>query len=101
MDYKLQLLSLFISFIYGIFFSLLTNFNYKCLYKTSTPLKITFNIIFVLDIVLLYTFIIYKVNKGVFHIYFILMILLGYVISFNKIKMLIKRLKEKSNIVKK
>lgn len=100
MDYKLQLLSLLISFIYGILFSLLTNFNYKCLYKTTMPLKILFNIIFILDIVLLYTFIIYKINKGIFHIYFILMILMGYMVSFNKVKTSIKRIKKKRSVVK-
>ena len=100
MDYKLQIISLIISFLYGVFFSTVTNINYNYLYKTSTPFKITFNIIFILDVVLIYLIIMYKINKGIFHNYFILMIFLGYVVSFNKIKASTKRLKLKCIIEK-
>lgn len=101
MNYKIQLISLLISFLYGIFFSIVTSYNYRNLYNTSTPFKVTINIVFILDVVLLYIIIMYKINKGIFHLYFILMVILGFIVSHNKINASIKRISKKLFIEKK
>ncbi len=101
MDYKTQIFCLVISFIYGIFFSMCANINYKYLFAQRISYKILFNVVFILDIVLLYVLIIYKINNGIFHIYFIIMIALGFSLSFNRIRMLTSNVNVKSWLAKK
>lgn len=75
----IQLKSFLFSFLFGGFFSFLLHFNYKYIYKGPLILKILINLVFVFDNVLLYFVIIKKINNGIIHNYFILMILLGFV----------------------
>lgn len=97
----IQLLSLISSFIFGIFFSILTNLNYKYIFSKNVFYKIFFNLIFIIDIVLLYMLLILKINGGIFHIYFIFMVIIGYLLSYKKVKVLIKNVKLKLSIAKK
>jgi hypothetical protein len=52
--------------------------------------KIIVTFIFVIDNVLLYFFILRKINNGIIHFYFILMLVVGYVIGNHKTKTLKK-----------
>ncbi len=98
MNSGIQIISLLVSFFYGIIFNVLTIYNFKVIKKYNSIIKNIITIMFILDIVIIYMIIIYKINKGYFHIYFILMVILGYItnyIIYSKfdVKHLFKRLK--------
>lgn len=76
---EVQLQSLIYSFVYGFFFSFLLNINYKYLFNSTSIYKIIINILFILDNVLLYYIILRYINNGVIHMYFLLMIVFGFV----------------------
>jgi|LSQX01.2.fsa_nt_gb hypothetical protein len=80
MAIDIQLKSLFFSLLYGCVFSFLLRLNYKYLYKGPLLLKVAINIVFVLDNVLLYFIVLKRINEGIIHGYFVLMILLGFII---------------------
>lgn len=82
MNSYLQLLTIIISFLYGIIFLLLTIFNKKIIYNLKSYIKYIISIIFVIDIVLVYIILLYKLNKGYFHIYFILSLFIGYIAAY-------------------
>lgn len=93
MSVKLQILCIVASFIYGIFIKLCNLFN-----KRNNILT---DLFYVYDLVILYIIIIYKINLGIFHIYFIFFIIIGYVFMSKNVKFLIK-IKDilKSKIIK-
>jgi len=101
MTVKIQILTLFYSFLFGIFSSFLLNLNKPLLFHKNLLIKITANIFIVLDLVLIYLIILYKINYGIVHHYFILMIFLGHFLANKKIKMLIKNVKSKFLVAKK
>ena len=78
MSSYIQLLSLLFSFIYGIILYILNKLNIKLIKKVNIVFKILIMILYINNISLLYIVTLYKLNNGVLHIYFILMLLLGY-----------------------
>ena len=85
---KIQIISVFISYLYGIFFSILLNLNSKYIYNTKKIKKILFNFIFVFDNVLLYFIILRHINDCILHYYFIIALFLGF-LSVNKVSNMI------------
>lgn len=83
MELKVQLLSLFVSFLFGIFLFLMFKLNYKYLFLSSNKKKIFFNFIFCFDLSLLYFLILYYLNNGSLHLYFLLLIVFGFLLSYN------------------
>lgn len=92
MNYKIQILSLIYSFGYGVFFYFFSILNDKILRKNKI-LDFIILILFVFINALLYITFLYKINFGVFHIYFLIMLCLGYYVSFFLKKFLIKNIK--------
>ena len=92
MDVKIQIICMLISFLYGIFIRITSLFN-----KKQNIIK---DLLYIYIIVLLYTIIIYSINKGIFHIYFLMLILLGYLVSKKYVNLTINLLKsiKKKNI---
>ena len=86
MDISLQLLSFIFSFSYGIIISYLVNLFYNFIYKTRFIYKVFINILFVINISLVYFLLIKVINNGVIHIYLILTLLLGYFMFINRFK---------------
>lgn len=82
MTSNIQLISLFISFLFGIIFYYLTIINFKIIDNLKKYLIHLITAIYVLDITIIYVIIIYKINKGYFHIYFIVMVLIGYFVGY-------------------
>ena len=78
-----QIISMVFSFIYGIVISVLYNFNYNLLFSKRTIFKVIFNLLFVFDLVLLYFLIMKKINGGIIHPYFYLLIILGFISCFS------------------
>jgi hypothetical protein len=95
MELDIQIKSLIFSFIYGIFFSFVLNLNYKYVYKSKGIYKIVINALFIIDNVLLYFLILKKINSGIIHFYFILMIILGFILFHTKFKKLYSKIKFK------
>lgn len=81
MDYRIQILSFLCSFLYGIFFYLTSLFHYHLISKYSSFLKYFITIVYTFDVALLYVLLMYKVNYGVIHIYFVLVLFLGFFIA--------------------
>ena len=80
--------------------SLLYNFNYNLLFSKTKIAKVIFNILFVLDLVLIYFLIIKKINGGIIHPYFYLLIILGFASCFDVSKRLRKILKVDKDVPK-
>lgn len=80
MDSYIQVLSFLLSFFYGMLFYLLTRFNYYILEKKKVFLKFLVTLVFIIDIVILYVYLMYKINNGNFHIYFCIVLILGYIL---------------------
>ena len=77
---NIQIKSIIYSFIYGCIFSLLLNINYKYIYYSKGIKKILINVFFIIDNVLLYFLILRYINNGIFHFYFLLSIILGFIL---------------------
>ena len=80
MALKIQLYSFFVSFVYGFVFYILLEINSKFIYSSKILVKIISSFIFVIFNILLYFFILMKVNNGYIHLYFFLCIICGYVL---------------------
>lgn len=82
MSSTLQLISFLVSFLYGIFFYFLTSLNFHLIKDLKLYLKHILTFIYVIDMTIIYIIIFYHLNKGYFHIYFILMVFVGFFIGF-------------------
>ena len=82
MDVLAQILCIIISFGYGIFINMIIQLNNMLLKKMNFIFNLFFRLVFTFVLVIFYIILIYKVNLGIFHIYFILLISIGYVLGF-------------------
>ena len=78
MDEIVQLLSFLFSFLFGFGFHIMTRWHFKITETYSTLLKYVTTILFVINIVLFYVYIMYHLNDGVLHIYFLLFVSFGF-----------------------
>ena len=87
---KIQIISILVSFIYGMFIYILMRFNnmFKGIIK---------DLLFIYDMVILYIIIIYKINQGIFHIYFFISLTLGYLGMSKCVKFIINYVKSIKN----
>ena len=94
----IQIQSIALSFIYGIFYSLLFNIFYKFLFQKNKIVNIISNFLFSFFIFGFYFFLLYKVNNGIIHIYFLLSMLVSFLL-YNKIfvKLRVKWIKTMDN----
>lgn len=99
MDLTTQIMSLIFSFGYGIIVSYLFNLNYNFIYKSSILYKIVINILFCINLGLIYFLLIKVINYGVIHIYFVLMFLLGFSLFAKKYEYMRRFIQVKSNVV--
>lgn len=88
MDLKLQILSILFSFGYGIISSYLYNLNYNFINDTTILYKLVINILFCVNLGLIYFILIKVINYGVVHIYFVFSFIVGFVLFVNKYKFL-------------
>jgi len=82
MTSQLQLISFIVSFIYGIIFYFITTINFKLIENLKLIIQHILSFIYVLDMIIIYIIIFYHLNKGYFHIYFILIVFIGFFIGF-------------------
>lgn len=79
MNSYVQLSCLIVSFLYGIFLYYCNQFNIIIINNKSLIFKLIISMFYVFDITLFYLLFLYKINGGILHIYFILLIILGYI----------------------
>ena len=96
----IQILTFIFSFIYGIFFYLLARFNNFILKDKKNVTKFLITLVFIIDIVILYIYLMFKINHGYFHIYFLAILCLGFILMIimypkikNKCKICVKNIK--------
>ena len=92
MTSNLQIISFLVSFIYGIFFYFLTIINFKLIESLKVYLKHILTFIYTIDMTIIYIIIIYHLNKGYFHIYFIMMVFIGFFIGLVLHKKLLSKI---------
>lgn len=98
MSSYVQVLSFLISFIYGICFYLFTRFNKFMLSNKNNVIKLLVSLVFVIDMVILYIYIMYKINYGMIHPYFVAVVFFGYIVMmfmYDKCVSLLKKLIKK------
>ena len=78
MELSIQLQVLTVSFAYGIFFSYLLKIQYKFLFESKLFYKILLTVLFVFDNCLLYFLFLKLINHGIFHPYFLFLLVIGY-----------------------
>lgn len=96
MSSGIQILSLLVSFGYGVVFYLVSRFNNFMVAKKSLVVQLVFSTILVVDLVILYIYIMYKINLGSVHPYFVAMVVLGYILmyfNYKKCKDYVKKIK--------
>ena len=94
MHANLQLISFLVSFIFGICFYFLTILNFYLIDNLKLFLKHILTLIYTIDITIIYIIIFYHLNKGYFHIYFILTVFIGFFIGL----LIHKKLLSKINV---
>ena len=93
MDAKTQIIVLSISYIYGFIIYILSVINNIIIKNKKRIYKSTITILLMYNIVLIYIILIYKINNGIFHIYFFIMIILGFLSSIKLKKEMLKNVK--------
>ena len=88
---SVQVISLLVSFLYGIFFYLTLELNFRFIYCSNLFIRIVISFLFVLFHSLLYFLILMRINNGYIHIYFLLCIILGYLMCKVVYKKFVKR----------
>lgn len=78
MELSIQLQSLIASFAYGMLVSYLIKLQYKFLFNGRIFYKIIITTLFIFDNCLLYFLLLRTINDGIFHIYFLFMLIIGY-----------------------
>ena len=86
MELSIQIKTLIVSFVYGIILSYIVISHYKYLFESKMWYRIVLNILFIFDYTLIYFFILKIINNGVFHVYFLFLLILGYVFGYNLIR---------------
>lgn len=104
MNNILQLKTFVLSFIFGVAFYLLSRFNYYIIKNKHWFWQFIFSLFFTIDSVLIYMYFNYRLNNGCYHIYFLTVIIIGYVVMmmyYKKImivcKKYVKKIKKSKN----
>ena len=81
MSLKIQLLSLGFSFVFGIIFSIFITINHKILFLSKKSIRVISNFLFLFDMALCYFLVIKYINGGILHIYFFIMLIIGWYVG--------------------
>ena len=90
---NIQILSFTVSFLYGMFFYLLLEINYKFLTSSSLLVKIISSLLFVVFNTLLYFIILLYINNGYVHVYFLFLMLVGYFFCIVIYKLIVNKIR--------
>ena len=91
MSIEIQLICFSISFILGIVIYLMEQFNTKLVKNKPLIFQVIIMLLAAFVIVIGYVDILYFINGGIFHIYFLIMIIIGYIVGRRKCLSRIKK----------
>jgi len=91
MDLSTQVITLFFSFLYGIFFELTLHGTGSLIYHKSKLICYVSTFLFIISHVILYFIILQKINYGIVHIYSIISFILGFMFMYITKKYLFSR----------
>ena len=100
MTSTLQIITLSISYLYGFIFYYLYKLNNIIIQNKKRFYRSLVTILFMYNIQLIYIILIYKINNGIFHIYFFIMIILGFITNLKVTKRMLKNVKYRCFIEK-
>ena len=95
MNLEIQIQSLIVSAVYGYFESLFYNLFYFILYNKNKIISLISCLIFNIFFSLMFYNILYIINNGVVHIYFISLFVLGFITGNHIFKRVRKEVKKK------
>ena len=78
-DLNIQIKLLLFSLIFGFIFSSILDFLYQFIYKAKSYLKITLSILLICLMTIIYFIGIDRIGNGIFHLYSILSIIIGFI----------------------
>lgn len=90
MTLSIQIYSLLFSFFFGVLFSFALKINYHFIYHSNLIIQILFTLAFVLLLTILYFIGLEKINYGILHSYYFIMIILGFLLE-HTIEKIIKK----------
>lgn len=98
MSLEVQIESIALSFLFGMIYSLFYNLLYYLLYTKYTVINLINNIFFNLVMFSLYYYLLYLVNDGCIHVYFLIVLFISCLL-YNKlyVKLRVKWLKNRLN----
>ena len=80
-ELKIQIIEIGISVLFGFILSFLYKLNYKYIYFSSYLYRIVINVLFILNVFLLYFIILKKYCYGYVHIYYVILLLISFCLS--------------------
>ena len=86
MNIEIQIQSIIVSFVYGMFSSLIYNLLYLFLYSNNNILRIISNLLYTFFIFTLFFYLMLLINNASIHPYFILVFITGFIFGNYKIK---------------
>ena len=86
MNLETQIQSIIISFVYGLFISGLYNLLYFALYNNNKIIKVLSCVLFNISLTVLFFYIMYLINYGIIHPYFVILLVVGFVLGNFKTK---------------
>lgn len=78
MELSIQFQSLIVSLVYGILLSYLIKICYRWLFLSKKVFQIPFTLFFGICICLVYFYLLYWVNGGIVHLYFLFLVIVGW-----------------------
>lgn len=93
MNAEVQLLTLSISYLFGFLVFYFYKINNKIIKDKKRFYQSLITILFMYNIVLIYIIIIFNINHGIFHLYFFIMIGLGFYTNIKLTKKLLNNVK--------
>lgn len=96
MRLSVQIYSLILSFVFGGIFSLESKYFYKLYLRVSPIFKFLISLIFVMTNSIVYFWLLYLVNNGVLHLYFFIIMFLGYYVFSRLFTMGFTQIRKKS-----
>ena len=98
MNSNVQLISFIVSYFFGMLFYFLTYLNFQLIKPFKLLLQHLLSFIFVIDMTIIYIIIIYKINNGYFHLYFMIMVFLGFLFGYIIFKKFLSKINVKEKI---
>lgn len=91
MNVAVQIFSILVSFIFGYLLNKLVDLNINYIKNFKFIWKLLINIVFINNMTIFYILILYKINGGIVHYYFLISLFLGLFLSSVKKRKLIRK----------